>query len=70
MRITFQKVTVAISAKYKCKCGHKFTRKNSDWFTINPFNTKTPEELRRDLLDKQSKRVRECPKCKEECSPL
>ena len=38
IRTTFTKNTVYVSTKYKCDCGHKFVRKSSDWFTINPFN--------------------------------
>ena len=70
MRMTFAKNTVSVSAKYKCECGHKFTRKNSDWFTINPFNRKTPDECVKEIREEQSKRKRNCPKCKRECSPL
>ena len=54
----------------KLKLKHKFTRKNSDWFTINPFNTKTPDECIKEIRETQSKRKRNCPKCKLECIPL
>jgi len=70
MRTTFAKNTVSVSAKYKCDCGHKFTRKNSDWYTINPFNTNTPDECRKKIREEQSKRKRNCPKCDLECIPL
>lgn len=70
MRITFAKNTITITVKYICKCGHKFTRKNSDWFTVNPFNTKSPQESREQIRMEQSSRKRLCPKCQNECKPI
>lgn len=69
MRITFAKQWVRVSVKYICKCGHKFTRINTDWFTVNPFNTKAPAEIRTDMTKAQSGRKRVCPKCKAEVIP-
>jgi hypothetical protein len=70
MRVTFAKNTVSVTVKYACKCGHKFTRKNSDWFTINPYNTKSAAECRDEIKKEQSIRKRNCPKCSKECKPL
>lgn len=70
MRITFKKHTISVPAKYHCECGCKFTRKNCDWFTITPFTTKTFDECKKEIISTQSIRVRDCPKCKSECSPL
>lgn len=51
MRVTttYQKQTIQRKATYHCNCGNKFYRVNSDWFTINPYNTKTPAELVKEL---------------------
>lgn len=70
MRMTFAQNNVSVTAKYVCTCGHKFTRKNSDYFTINPFNTKTPKECREEIIAEQSVRKRDCPKCKKTCKPI
>lgn len=70
MRITFQKRWVLVVCKYVCKCGHKFTRKNNDWYTINPFNTKPEIEIVADMKTKQGNLKRVCPKCKAIVKPL
>lgn len=69
MRVRFAKQWVRVSVIYICKCGHKFTRLNTDWFTVNPFNTQTPAEIREDMTSEQKKRKRACPKCKAEVKP-
>jgi hypothetical protein len=69
MRIVFQKHTVRISGKYECKCGHKFTRINTDWFTDNPFNTKPLNEIRKDMTEKLRKNTKVCPKCQAVVKP-
>lgn len=61
--ITYAKNYVRDTVKYICKCGHKFTRINSDWFTMSPFNTKSYEECHKEYHDKNIKRIRPCPKC-------
>ena len=68
--MTFAQNNVYVVATYVCDCGHKFTRKNSDYFTINPFNTKTPKECREDIIAQQSVRERDCPKCKKSLTPI
>lgn len=70
IRTTFTKNTVYVSTKYKCDCGHKFVRKSSDWFTINPFNTKTSDECKKEIKEKLSNQKRNCPKCNSICTPL
>lgn len=67
--ITFPKQYVRVNKKYTCKCGHKFQRANSDWFTNNPFNPKSDSECRQDIIKAQSKKIRKCPKCKSDCKP-
>lgn len=69
MRITFAKQWVRVTVKYLCKCGHKFSRLNTDWFTINPFNTDTPQNIRNKMAKDQAERKRICPKCKKEVKP-
>lgn len=71
MRVTttYQKHTIQRKATYHCNCGNKFYRVNSDWFTINPYNTKTPSELVKELSIKLDEKPRNCPKCGEECQP-
>lgn len=69
MKVTFQKQTVQRKATYHCNCGNKFYRINSDYFTINPFNTGTPAELVKQLSEKLDSQTRNCPKCGEECKP-
>lgn len=68
--VSFAKNTVVFNAKYECQCGYKFVRKNSDWFTINPFNTKSIEENRSDILAELKIKKRDCPKCKSTCVPI
>lgn len=70
MRITFAKQWVKVSVKYACKCGHNFTRLNTDWFTITSFNTDTPENIREEMLKTQRERKRVCPKCKKIVRPV
>lgn len=70
MLINFQKITVSVNAKYVCSCGHKFSRKNSDWFTMSPFNHKTYDECYAGIKNKMENKKRICPKCKEECIPI
>lgn len=70
MNISFPKHTVSVVAKYACTCGHKFSRKNSDWFTMSPFNTQTESECYDEIYEQQSNLTRLCPKCKSKCQPL
>ena len=60
---TYPKHYVEISAKYYCKCGHKFYRNNRDWFTVNPLNTNDYNTSRNELKGTLKKKVRNCPKC-------
>jgi len=69
MRITFAKHHIRISVNYVRKCGHKFTRTNSDWYTISPFNTMPEPELRSKMSKELSSKKRACPKCKEIVKP-
>lgn len=65
----FAKKWVGVTVKYICKCGHKFTRKNTDWFTMSPLNPKSESENRADISTELKKRKRPCPKCKAEVKP-
>lgn len=69
MRITFTKQWVKVTVSYLCKCGHKFSRVNTDWFTISPFNKDTPQNIRNKMAKEQAERIRICPKCKKEVKP-
>jgi len=60
---TYPKHYVEISARYNCKCGHKFYRKNRDWFTINPLNHDGYNTSRKNLINKLKNKERDCPKC-------
>jgi hypothetical protein len=70
VRTTYAKHTVCYNAKYKCPgCGHTFYRKNSDWFTMSPFNKSSISESQRITLDKCKQKIRCCPKCQTEVKP-
>lgn len=70
MIISFPKQTVSVTVKYLCKkCGYRFTRTNSDWFTISPFNTEAPQQISVDIRERLSTKIRPCPKCGECVSP-
>jgi hypothetical protein len=66
---TFPKHYVEINAKYYCKCGHKFYRKNRDWFTVNPLNTMDFNQSREELKNRLKKKIRACPKCGNKIKP-
>lgn len=66
----YQQNYVRDTVKYACKCGHKFTRVNSDWFTLNPLHNKTFEECTAEYHKKNKERVRDCPKCKQKVKPV
>jgi len=66
---TYSKNYVEINAKYICKCGHTFYRKNRDWFTLNPLSTLDYNASRNKIKEEQSKRIRECPRCSEKVKP-
>ena len=66
---TYPKHYVEINARYYCKCGHKFYRKNRDWFTVNPLNTSEYNECVKTLKNKLTKKVRNCPKCSNPVKP-
>lgn len=67
---TYQKHYVEINAKYHCKgCGHRFYRKNKDWFTINPLCSSDFNTARGNTLERMTKKVRQCPKCDTEVKP-
>ena len=67
---TYPKRYVEISAKYECKgCGHKFYRKNRDWFTINPLCTEDFNTIRQKLSNELKVKIRNCPKCQTEVKP-
>ena len=65
----YEQQWVRVPKSYVCGCGHKFKRMNSDWFTMNPFNTKSAHECRQELTEKMNIKVRNCPKCNAEVSP-
>jgi predicted RNA-binding Zn-ribbon protein involved in translation (DUF1610 family) len=71
MRITttYPKRYVEINAKYCCSCGHKFYRKNRDWFTINPLCTEEFNIVRQKLANALKIKTRNCPKCGSEVKP-
>jgi hypothetical protein len=66
---TYPKHYVEVRAKYTCKCGHTFYRKNRDWFTCSPLNTIGYNSSRNRIREEQSKRVRECPMCNDKITP-
>ena len=70
MKMTFEKTWVERKVKYICSCGHKFTRKNRDWFTMSPFNTKTFHQCYEDYGKACAVRIRNCPKCDKEVKPV
>lgn len=65
----FAKKWVGITAKYICECGHKFTRKNTDWYTMSPFNPNSESETRSQIGKELREKKRPCPKCKKEVKP-
>lgn len=69
IKTTYAKQWVKNTIKYVCKCGHKFTRLNTSWFTINPFNTKPADQCRKEYTAENKSRVRPCPKCKKDVRP-
>lgn len=66
---TYQKHYVEVNCRYHCRCGNKFYRKNRDWFTVNPLNTKDYNESRKEILERMKKKVRNCPICKKPVKP-
>jgi len=70
MTICYQPNTRSMQAKYVCSCGHKFTRKNSDWWTRSPFNSHTDEYCDAKVLIYNLTKKRICPKCKAEVCPV
>lgn len=66
---TYPKHYVEINCRYHCQCGHKFYRKNRDWFTVNPLNTKSYNESRKEILERMKKKIRKCPQCKNTVKP-
>jgi ribosomal protein L37AE/L43A len=69
IKTTYPKRWVSINGRYNCQCGHKFYRENRDWFTINPFNKKSPEECRSSLIKEMAEKKRNCPKCGNQVIP-
>lgn len=70
MRIIFFKQWVKVRVAYLCKCGHKFQRVNTDYFTLSPFLSDTPENVRSKMAKTQGDRIRACPKCKKVVAPV
>ena len=68
--ITFQKKTIRVSNYYKCACGHRFTRRLSDWYTMSPLNPMSEAECRNSIAEKLMKETRRCPKCKSVVDPV
>jgi hypothetical protein len=67
---TYEKQWVEVICKYQCTCGHKFTRRNRDWFTMNPFVSEPFHVVRERYLIEMKKLERECPKCKLKLKPI
>ena len=67
--VKFAKRTVRISNYYKCICGHNFTRKLSDWYTMNPFNNQSEADTRRHIAECLMLKSKKCPKCDELVKP-
>lgn len=67
---TYRKNYVRISKRYRCECGHKFTRLNSRWFTMNPFNKKSYRECYDEYKEELNVLKRNCPKCGKEIAPV
>ena len=67
---TYPKHSIGVDAKYKCtKCGHRFYRKNNDWFTVNPLSNSDYNTARKETLERMKNKVRKCPKCDTEVKP-
>lgn len=67
---TYPKHYVEVNAKYHCGvCGHRFYRKNRDWFTVNPLNSSDYNTARESILSNMKKKVRSCPKCHQDVKP-
>lgn len=70
-RTTYQTQKIRITAKYACKCGHKFTRINVGEYTLNPFNAnKSETQIRKEVTEEQKNKVRLCPKCQNKVKPV
>lgn len=71
MRISFSCHTFRAKIKYVCtKCGHKMYRVSSDYYTNNPWNTKSNEQCWAEIKMRVYKNKKICPKCSCECMPV
>lgn len=61
---------VSCKVKYHCTCGHKFTRVNSDEFTMSRFNKLSYKDSLDITFEQVKNKKRYCPKCKTICEPL
>lgn len=69
----FREHTIKGQGKYKCVCGHRFSRMAASGWTENPFNKlwlegkidELNEKVRQENRDYLAKK--KCPKCKTEC---
>jgi hypothetical protein len=66
---SYSKIWVEETCRYICSCGHKFTRKNRDWFTMNPFVKESLNIVRERCQEEQRQRERDCPKCGNKLHP-
>lgn len=69
MKVTFPKKTIRVSNYYKCICGHNFSRKLSDWYTMSPLNPMSEGECRASIAEKLMKEHNKCPKCNNMVKP-
>ena len=67
IRTTYRKHTSTKRGYYKCSCGKRFTRQVSDFYTMNPFNIKSPKECHTKCIEYINKELseKECPACLE-----
>jgi hypothetical protein len=63
MTITYRPHELKLKMKYKCNCGHKMTRINSDYYTLSPFNNHSIKANDAKLYYSIYTKKRKCPKC-------
>ena len=70
-RTTYKPFTIRKKGFYKCTCGKRFSRTESDFFTMNPFNKKSLSENQICCWENVKNRLqeKECPECKTKCIP-
>jgi hypothetical protein len=63
MIVNYAPHTTRVKLPYKCTCGHRFYRTNSDYWTRSPFNRHSDAYCNASTLVAVYTERKKCPKC-------